>query len=307
MKYYFFKGDADGSPSSWKGSTTQINMVREAFQTWKNLGIGLDFEETNDRNEAQVRIGFKAGDGAWFYVGRDVIDEASSPNERTMNLGWTDFDKALHEIGHTLGYPHEHPNPNAGIVWDEEAVYAALAKPPNSWSRAKTHYNIIRKLPASEVEGSAHDPNSIMHYPFGPGLILSPAPFRNGIIPAGGLSAQDKEFAKKFYPPLTPESTSNLVVYQSQPVDIRAGEQKNFIFKPTRSRKYAIQTFGEMDTVMVLFEKTAKEEIYLSGDDDSGTDNNARIQMRLVKEREYIIRLRLFYSSDEAVGSIMVH
>jgi len=41
------------------------------------------------------------------------------------------FDTALHEIGHTLGLKHEHQNPYAGIVWDEEEVYAYTAKPPN--------------------------------------------------------------------------------------------------------------------------------------------------------------------------------
>ena len=53
-----------------------------------------------------------------------------------MNFGWDltqpgEIDTAIHEIGHTLGFPHEHQNPHAGIVWDEEAVYAALAQPPN--------------------------------------------------------------------------------------------------------------------------------------------------------------------------------
>ena len=44
-----------------------------------------------------------------------------------MNFGWdvsTPYgkDTALHEIGHALGFPHEHQNPNAGIVWDVDAV-----------------------------------------------------------------------------------------------------------------------------------------------------------------------------------------
>ena len=55
---------------------------------------------------------------------------AADPNERTMNFGWdltTSYghDTALHEIGHTLGFPHEHQNPTAGIVWNEPAVLAA--------------------------------------------------------------------------------------------------------------------------------------------------------------------------------------
>jgi hypothetical protein len=310
LKYYFFNGTNDGSPASWKGDEAQKNSVKKAFSLWKSLGIGLEFEETNDKNDAQVRIGFLKGDGAWSYVGRDVIDIAGSPDERSMNFGWdisNDLDTAAHEIGHTLGTPHEHQNPNAGIVWNEEAVYSALAQPPNSWSRDKTFYNIIRKLPVNEVEGSTHDPNSIMHYPFGPGLIIFPAEFKNGIYPAGGLSAKDKEFVIKFYPPIAASDYINLKVSQSQPIDIKPGEQKNFKFKPTRSRKYKIETFGTMDMVMVLFELTATEEIYMSGDDDSGTANNAKIATRLIKGREYIIRVRLYYAQDKGSGSLMVY
>jgi hypothetical protein len=48
------------------------------------------------------------------------------------------IDTAIHEIGHTLGLPQEHQNPNAGIVWDEPAVIADLGGSPNFWSEAKT-------------------------------------------------------------------------------------------------------------------------------------------------------------------------
>jgi len=309
LKYYFFNGGNDGSPASWKGDLAQKNVVKQAFNTWKSLGIGLEFEETNDKNDAQIRIGFMRGNGAWSYVGRDLIDIASSPDERTMNFGWdisNDPDTAIHEIGHTLSAPHEHQNPNAGIVWNEEAVYTALAQPPNSWNREKTFHNIIRKLPLNEVEGSTHDPNSVMHYPFGVGLILAPAEFRNGIHPAGGLSAKDKEFVKKFYPPILSSEYIEMKVSNSQPMDIKSGQQKNFVFKPTRSKKYKIETFGTMDTVMVLFEKSSTEEIYLAGDDDSGTETNSKIHMRLIKGRTYVIRVRLYYAEDEGVGSVMV-
>lgn len=309
LKYYFFNGSSDGSPAVWKGAPAQVNAVKLAFATWKSQGIGLEFEETNDKNEAQVRIGFKRGDGSWSYIGRDVIDVAGSPDERTMNIGWdisADIDTAIHEIGHTLGAPHEHQNPNAGIVWNEEAVYNALSQPPNSWSREKTFHNIIRKLPIDGVEGSTHDPNSVMHYPFGPGLILAPVAFVNGIDPAGGLSAKDKEFVKKFYPSLSPTDYIKLKISESQPLNIKPGEQKNFIFKPERSKKYKIETFGVMDTVLVLFEKNGSEEIYLAGDDDSGTDYNSKIHTRLIKGREYIIRLRLYYADAEGAGSVMI-
>jgi hypothetical protein len=269
----------------------------------------LVFEETNDKNDAQIRIGFLQGDGTWSYVGRDVIDAAPSPNERTMNFGWNiaaDLDTPLHEIGHTLGVLHEHQNPNAGIKWNEEAVYNALAQPPNNWDRATTYHNIIRKISPSEVEGSVHDPNSIMHYPFGAGLINHPEQFRSGLHPAGGLSANDIKYMKLFYPVIVPTDYIVLKIAESQPLNIKAGEQKNFLFTPDRSRKYKIETFGILDTVMVLFEKTATDEIYLSGDDDSGKDNNSLIQMRLIKGRTYIIRIRLYYAQNEGACSVML-
>jgi hypothetical protein len=308
LRYYFFSG-TDGSPASWKGDAVQKKAVRQAFDAWKNTGIGLTFEEVDDKDDAEIRIGFKRGDGSWSYVGRDIIDISSSPEERTMNFGWNianDIDTAIHEIGHTLGAPHEHQNPNAGIVWDEEAVYKALAGPPNYWSKKTTYDNIISKLPVNEVEGSTHDPNSVMHYPFEAGLIKEPEQYRNGIYPAGGLSPKDKEFVKKFYPPLANKDYIKLSVSKSEPLDIKAGEQKNFVFKPTRSRKYKIETFGKMDTVMVLFERANGEEIYLSGDDDSGTDLNSKIHTRLIKGREYVIRVRLYYADSEGTGSLMV-
>jgi hypothetical protein len=309
LRYYFFTG-SDGSPKSWAGKPNQKKTVKDAFAKWKAVGIGLEFEEVNNKEDAEIRIGFQQGDGAWSYVGRDIIDVASSPSERTMNFGWdisNDIDTPIHEIGHTLGFPHEHQNPNAGIVWDEEAVYAALAAPPNNWDRATTFHNIIRKLPASEVEGSTHDANSVMHYPFEAGLILEPVEYRNGIFPPGGLSAKDKEYVKKFYPPLQSKDYIELKLFKAQPFNIKAGEQMNFTFKPKRSRKYKIETFGEMDTVMVLFEKNGSEEIYLAGDDDSGTDFNSKIHHRLIKGREYIIRVRLFFAGLEGAGSLMVY
>ena len=149
-----------------------------------------------------------------------------------MNFGWTltrrssELDTAVHEIGHLVGFPHERQNPNAGIVWNEEAVYAALAKPPNSWTREITFWNIIRKIDPDTVQGSSWDPNSIMHYPFERGLINEPAQYRQGLQPAGALSQRDITWVRAFYPPLNDADHAELKPLRVCAVDDHGGPTK---------------------------------------------------------------------------------
>lgn len=295
LKYYFFTNTA------WRGTPAERDVVRAAFKAWKDIGIGLEFAEVNMPEEAEIRIGFQRGDGAWSHLGRDVLDQGQS--DRTMNFGWNirdDIDTAIHEIGHTLGFPHEHQNPHAGIQWNEEAVYADLAGPPNHWGREKTFWNIIRKLPQSEVEGSAWDKDSIMHYPFKAGLIVKPEGFENQpLVPAPGLSARDKEFAKRFYPPLSANDYRVLSPFQSVQATIDPGGQMNFIVNPTATRRYRFATLGDSDTVMVLFEEVGDELRFRSGDDDSGEDFNASLEEKLFAGRTYVLRVRLYWQRQK--------
>jgi hypothetical protein len=310
LHYFFFDKASDGSLvylsdgttkfEKWTTNEAEKNVVRSAFNIWKKIGIGLEFKEVESRDEAEIRIGFMRGDGAWSFIGRDLLDIGR--DERTMNFGWdltqpsSETDTAIHEIGHTLGFPHEHQNPNAGIIWDEEAVYTSLAQPPNRWSRAKTYYNIIRKIDPDLVQGSNWDPNSIMHYPFEPGLIKLPEQFsNNGLYPNPGLSPRDKSWVKALYPPLKNEDYQKLKLFECALLSIEPGEQKNFIIEPNLTRYYNIQTFGESDTVMVLFEDAEDELQYRTADDDSGEDYNAKIRLKLLKKHRYILRVRLYY------------
>ncbi len=284
--------------------------MREAFRIWKEIGIGLEFEEVDDRNKAEIRIGFERGDGYWSALGRDVLERG--PDQRTMNFGRnlalrpSGLDTALHEIGHTMGLPHEHQSPFAGITWNEEAVYSALEGPPNGWERPKTFFNIIRKIPADTVQGSGWDKDSIMHYPFEAGLIDKPEDFRGGLDPAPGLSARDKTWIQQYYPPLEAGSEADLKPLEPEFLNIGPGEQLNFVINPTASRKYTIQTFGESDTVMVLFEEIDGSPVYLSADDDSATDTNARIRIKLHQGRKYILRIRLYYSGASGDTAVML-
>lgn len=300
LRYHFMRA------SGLKGAKRQLDVVRDAFEEWKALGIGLDFVETDAQQEAEVRIGFQRGDGAWSYLGRDILTIGAG--QRTMNFGWDltrDPDTALHEIGHTLAMPHEHQNPFAGIRWDEEAVYTALAAPPNRWDRDTTFHNIIRKIHAGEVIGSEWDPDSIMHYPFEPGMILQPEELRTtGLQPAGGLSDRDKAWVREVYPP--ERSLKKLRPLRSEPLRIGAGEQADFELHVPSTRDYTLGTFGVSDTVMVLFEAHDGDYRYVAGDDDSGTDLNARIQARLRPGRDYRLRLRLYHQDRAGETAVMM-
>ena len=301
----------DPVADAWKGSTVDIAEVRLAFQAWFKLGIGIRFREVARPEEATIRIGFDPAGGSWSYVGRDNLN-IRDPFQRTMNFGWaldTPYgrDTALHEIGHALGLEHEHQNPFAGIAWDSDAVRRYFQGPPNNWDTQTIDWNILRKISPAEVKGTNWDPNSVMEYAFGPGLIVEPAAYRAGLQPRGGLSAADKAWIVESYPGAGPANVvPTLEVGLSQKLAIKAGETRVFDFTPRRTRTYSIATFGSADTLMVLFEVRTAGNVQIAGDDDSGTDRNAKIDMRLISGRRYQIGIRLYYAQMAAETAVMV-
>lgn len=291
------------------GTAAEKDKVREGFATWKNVGIGLTFEEVSDRNDAIIRIGFVDGDGSWSYVGRDCWNIPK--NQLTMNFGWdirNDLDTILHEIGHAMGFPHEHQNPLAGIVWNEPKVVNDLSGPPNNWDLNTIRHNVLDKKAADEIQGSELDEDSIMMYPMPGTWITQPPELTDGISPAPGLSARDKQWVKSFYPGQQFVETKELELYKCAQLKIKAGEQINFKFIAPSTKDYEIRTFGDMDTVMVLNEIGHNgNEIYLAGDDDSGSNLNSCLKIKLVKDRNYMIRIRLYNKSKTGNTTVMVY
>jgi hypothetical protein len=305
LRYAFF--DAGANPTWAPASDDQKGVVRKSFETWKNLPLGLDFKEVDDLGEAEVRIGFDQGDGSWSYIGRDILQAAVS--ERTMNFGWDlttpyGHTTALHEIGHTLGMPHEHQSPFSGIVWDENAVYANFSGPPNNWSRKAIEDNILTKLQPAQVTGSKWDVDSIMEYSFEAGLISEPAEYRQGIAPPGTISELDVHWMQSWYPggQAAPRA---LEAFASTPIASRPQEQADFEISPPSTRSYEMGTFGTADTVAVLFEKVDGQLRQLTGDDDSGEDRNARLKVKLFQGREYVLRVRLNWAGRSGQVAVM--
>lgn len=306
IKYWFYD-----KPARWTANKSQKDVVRKAFGLWKALGIGLDFVEVSRRVDADVRVAFDLTDGSWSYVGTDLLRQPG--NEQTMNFGWSltedpqeGLDTALHEIGHTLGFPHEHQNPFAGIVWNEEAVYRSLSAPPNRWSRSTTFHNIIEKIVPDTVQGSSWDPNSVMHYPFEAGLILKPVKYRSGLTPRGGLSRRDKSWVRKFYPPVRAGAARGLRPLQSTPLRIAAGGQADFGFTADRTREYSFATFGVADTVLAVRESAGANGAILAEDDDSGTDRNASVRLKLRKGNRVRVQVRMRYIDPAGEAAVMV-
>jgi Astacin (Peptidase family M12A) len=306
LTYAFFK-----APQAWVGAKAQQDAVRKAFAEWKALGIGLSFAEVSDVANAQIRIAFNPTDGSWSYVGTYNLQVNKA--EPTMNFGWDLTDDyghttALHEIGHAIGFPHEHQNPFAGIVWDEEAVYTSLGGPPNFWPREVTFNNILKKLTPDTVQGSKWDPNSVMHYQFGAGLIVKPAKYKTGLRPAGGLSARDKRWVKTFYPPLRSGTFARLLPLKSQVLQLKSGEQANYEFVAPDSREFTFRTFGDADAVVALSRKPeakGKVPAELARDDDSGYERNAELRLILKKGERVNVKVRVRYTVRPGETALM--
>ena len=303
LHYCFFKSGHFSVPKA------QADAVRQAFATWKAVGIGLEFAEVSQLSEAEVRVGYSTADGkSASAVGRGVLQVPL--NQPTTVYGWNltshyGRGTALHELGHVLGMEHEHQNPFAGIQWHEQAVYDNLAAPPNNWNHSTTFHNILEKLSPQQVQGSAWDPDSIMEYEFDPGLIDEPEQYDvGGLVPPATLSNADKEWAVKWYPSASARPNV-LKAFESVAIDLAAGEQVDFVIKPTESRKFKLMTQGASDTLLALFEEVDGEPRYLAADDDSGEDRNASIVYKLFKGRTYNLRLRLYYPGQSGTTSVM--
>ena len=307
ITYYYF---TDGP---YADKRNNIRFVEKGFQGWAELGIGLKFTRVMDIKDSMIRIGFLQGDGAWSYVGRDNLTIDMSA--RTMNFGWDlrgdrrggGVDTPLHEIGHMLGFPHEHQNPNAGIVWNEEAVLRNYARPPNNWDERTTTYNILRKIDKDQVEGSNWDPDSIMHYGFGAGMIRSPEEYSSGLSPEDGLSQKDIETVRTLYPPLSSDDPIPLRNNQTANIsDLSEQSEKTFLIEPPSTGNYRMETIGAIDSLMVLSELLSDgSRRQIGANDDSGTGDNALIEANLRAGRKYLLTVRLIFKADPEADALV--
>ncbi len=193
----------------------------------------LTFEWNVPLEDSDIRVSFSLAGESWSYIGTECLDIPKT--EMTMNLGWLDDDQSfdsveykntgqvvIHEFCHALGMIHEHQNPKGNsIEWNKQVVYNAL-KRTNGWTPEQVDQNMFKKYGdrdmckkvsamnpyasqkldiegycmGEEVNGSAYDPHSIMHYFYPATWILS----GQKEIPVNTtLSAMDKKWLEKYY------------------------------------------------------------------------------------------------------------
>ena len=284
------------------GNATQRATARE------QAGWGTDVANLqlvfDDAPNADIRVAFDAGDGAWSYIGTDA--RQIPLDQPTMNLGFLDGGTAAHEWGHAIGLAHEHQNPDGGIEWNEDIVIRAMAGPPNYWDAATTRHNILRRYSADQINGTRFDPESIMLYFF-------PAEWTTSGIGTQAnevLSALDKAFiaGARMYPkagPTVAVATELLVGARRRTAASigRFGEEDLFRFVVDREGHHVIDTRGPTDVVLKLFGPDQPTRL-VAEDDDSGYAYNARIGADLLPGT-YWVQVR-HYNREAGVGDYTI-
>jgi len=282
-----------------EGTQAQQDMVKSIAPQWSQFAnIIFTFDNTVD---GHIRITFNPNDGAWSTVGKDAL---SVPiGQPTMNLGWVDEAVILHEFGHAIGLGHEHQNPEGGIQWNKEVVYADLAGPPNFWNRPTVDHNIFARYATDQIHATTLDRDSIMMYPIPNEWTLND--FET--LMSQRLSDLDKAFVGRLYPLAAPNPMTELPVNQIAKVQAeigQSGEEDLFTFDLEEDGVYTIQTEGNTDVYMSLF-GGENQNVMIAEDDDSGQDRNARISEHLT-QGTYQVQVR-HYNSESGTGNYSIY
>jgi hypothetical protein len=283
------------------GGTAAQRAGAMAQAGWWTPHVNLTFVESTD-NDAELRVSFDPGDGAWSYIGTDC--RSIPADQPTMNLGFEDGGTAAHEFGHAIGLGHEHQNPQGGIEWNEPEVIRDLSGPPNSWTVDQIRHNVLDKYALDQLRASAFDPKSIMLYFF-------PARWtRSGVGTSANnlLSEDDKAWAAMMYPKSTVPSATRLTVGAAPTAASigTPGEEDQFVFAVTEPGTYTIETGGSTDVIMKLFAPNRPTAL-IAEDDDSGPGLNPRIAKAL-SSGEYLVQIRHFSAGSGTGGyTIGVH
>jgi hypothetical protein len=182
----------DGGPADLR------KRILEHFNAWGAFA-NVKFAETT--SGGQVRVSRGRG-GYYSYLGTDILSIPA--NQHTMNLeGFTmqtserEFKRVVrHEVGHTLGCPHEHMRASIIARLDVRKTIDYFRR-TQGWSEQQTRQQVLTPLSEASILGTTEaDDESIMTYQLPASITKDGRP-----VPGGyDFSRPDKEFVGRLWP-----------------------------------------------------------------------------------------------------------
>jgi hypothetical protein len=178
------------------------DRILSHMNAWSSR-CGISFKWT--QSGGQVRIS-RGGGGYWSYLGTDIAHIPA--RQQTMNLQAftmqtpeSEYRRVVrHEVGHTLGMPHEHMRRELVARLVPEKVIAYFAR-HQGWDRQTVIQQVLTPLEDAEItapglEPTPADQDSIMCYQLSGEMTTDQQPIRGGT----DINESDYAFAGKIYP-----------------------------------------------------------------------------------------------------------
>jgi serralysin len=228
--------------------------VPEIVKTWEEYA-NIRFQFDDKAAKPHITIQLQPDANFSYQVYQSYLGETSATKSPSMYLIFppmTDDTEirrvVLHEFGHALGLIHEQKRSDAGIVWNEAAVYKAYAY--TGWTKEQIKSQVMEPFSEPLTDASPFDPESIMIYPIEKGLA-------NIVVGwTKDLSPMDKVFIGRIYPFSARSIPQQVLHVGADPVAgeiAQAGQVAKYRFRVTKKAKYEVVTAGETPLLVGLF------------------------------------------------------
>jgi hypothetical protein len=176
-------------------------VIGRAREWTKYINVKFDVVQNASQANARVRCSRLLGHSS--HVGIDAARETDL-SKPTMTLGFSDLvdfraqEKhndfvVLHEVGHALGFIHEHNRRDAPHDFKTAETIAYFAR--RGLNAAQVQSNIFDRWNRDLIRQSAYDTKSIMHYMFPDEIMVS----GHGVPQNYELSQDDVQIARDLY------------------------------------------------------------------------------------------------------------